>query len=64
MQTKVRYLGMKFIPTNAFTKIIKFDLNDRVGRVWKFYAWLEDSDTTPIEVKLLVLDNCLFNSIL
>ena len=35
-----------------------------VGRVCKFYAWLEDNDTTPIEVKLPVLDNCLFNSIL
>ena len=59
-----RYLGMKFIPTNEFTEIMKFNLNDRIGRVCKFYAWLEDNDTTPIEVKLLVLDNCLFNSIL
>ena len=59
-----KYLGMKFIPTNKLADIIKFNLNDRIGRVCKFYAWLEENDTTPIETKLLVLDNCLFNSIL
>ena len=59
-----RYLGMKFIPTMDFTKIIKHNLNDRKGRICKFYAWLEDNKDTPIEVKLLVLDNCLFSSLL
>jgi len=34
------------------------------GNICKFYAWLELNDSTPIEVKLLVLDNCFFNSVL
>ena len=37
----VRYLRMKFIPTNKFDEIIKFNLNDRKGRICKYYAWLE-----------------------
>ena len=59
-----RYLGMKYIPTIIFTDIIKFNLRDRKGIVCKFYAWLEDNDDTPIEIKLLVLDCCLFLSML
>ena len=59
-----RYLGFKFLPTNDFSKIIKHNLDDRKGRVSKFYAWLEDNRNTPIEIKLLVLDNCLFSSLL
>ena len=55
---------MKFIPTNKFTEILKFNLNDRKGRTSKFYAWLGDNINTLIEIKLLVLDNCLFSSIL
>ena len=30
----------------------------------KFYSWLEVNEETPIETKLLVLDNCIFSSIL
>ena len=59
-----RYLGMKYFPTNIFTGIVKFNMNDRKGKICKFYAWLEDSSDTPIEIKLLVLDNCLFLSLL
>ena len=59
-----KYLGMKFIPTNNFEEIIKFNLNDRKGKICKFYAWLENNYDTPIEIKLLVLDNCLFSSLL
>ena len=52
-----KYLGMKFIPTNNFEEIIKFNLNNRKGKICKFYAWLENNYDTPIETKLLVLDN-------
>ena len=30
----------------------------------KFYGWLEVNENTPIEVKLVVLDNCVFTAIL
>lgn len=59
-----RYLGVKFLPTNKFKNIIKFNLKDRNGTICKFYAWLEDNRDTPIEIKLLVLDCCLFKSLL
>ena len=55
---------MKFIPTIIFTEIVKFNLRDRKGIVCKFYAWLEDNNDTPIEIKLLVLDCCMFLSML
>ena len=58
------YLGMKFIPTNDIHKIIDRNLNERISNVCKFYPWLEVNDETPIEIKLLVLDNCIFSSIL
>ena len=59
-----RYLGMKYLPTEIFPTIIQHNLTDRKGRICKFYAWLEDNKDTPIEFKLLVLDNCLFLSLL
>ena len=45
-------------------KIIDINLNERINNVCKFYAWLEVNVETPIEIKLLVLDNCIFSSIL
>ena len=30
----------------------------------KYYAWLDINENTPIETKLLVLDNCCFNALL
>ena len=59
-----KYLGMKFIPTNDINKIIDINMNERINNVCKFYSWLEVNDETPIEIKLLVLDSCIFNSIL
>ena len=59
-----RYLGMTFVPTNDFTKIININLNDRMSNISKFYAWLQINTDTPIEIKLLVLDSCLFSSML
>ena len=59
-----RYLGMKFLPTNDVNKIITFNINGRLNNCCKFYSWLEVNEETPIEVKLMVLDGCLFSSIL
>ena len=55
---------MKFIPTNDINKIIDLNLNERIRNICKFYSWLEVNVETPIEIKLLVLDNCIFSSIL
>ena len=49
-----RYLGIKFIPTNNFDEIIKFNWKDRKGRMCKFYAWLEDNEETHIQIEILV----------
>ena len=59
-----KYLGTKFIPNNDTDKIISFNVADRKHNWAKFYGWIEVNNETPIEIKLLVLDNCLFNSIL
>ena len=54
---------MAFIPTSSFDEIIKFNLKDRIAKVCKIYAWLEDNNTPSVEVKLRVFDNCIFNFI-
>ena len=36
----------------------------RSGTISKYYAWLEANNETPIEIRMLILDNCLFSSIL
>ena len=59
-----RCLGVKFLPTIDVDKIITFNINDRSHNWARFYEWLEVNEETPIEIKTLVLDNCLFNSIL
>ena len=58
------YLGMNFIPTNDMKKIIDKNLNMEMFNVAKFYGWLENNDVTPIEIKLRVLDNCMFSALL
>ena len=59
-----RCLGLKFLPTSDADKIIMFNLEDRLHHWVRFYAWLEENEETPIEIKLLVLDCCIFLSIL
>ena len=58
------YLGFIFIQTNNVTKIIERNVNDKMYNVSKYYGWLEINGTTPIEVKLRVLDCCMFNAML
>ena len=57
-------LGMSYIPTNDLKKIISFNIKKRMVHVVKFYGWLEVNENTPVESKLLVLDNCVFGAIL
>ena len=59
-----KYLGMLFFPTNDITKIVTRNVNNRVGSISKFYAWLDINEHTPLEIKLMVLDNCMFSAIL
>ena len=59
-----KYIGMLFYPTSNTDTIMLKNLNKRMGNISKFYGWLEVNDNTPIEIKLLVLDNCMLCAIL
>ena len=59
-----KYLGMFFYPTKKISEILTRNMNKRVGAITKFYAWLDSNKNTPIEIKLLILDNCMFSTIL
>ena len=58
------YLGMLFLPTNDLKKILLFNINSRMKHIAKFYSWLEVNEKTPIETKLLVLDNGAFSAVI
>ena len=55
---------MLFFPTKNINEILKRNLNKRMGNISKFYAWLDVNTDTPVEVKLMVLYNCMFSAIL
>ena len=59
-----KYLGMLFFPTNDLNEIILKNINRRMVNVSKYYAWLEVNEDTPIDIKLLVLDQCMFTALL
>ena len=59
-----RYLGIFFYPTDDIVVIIQRNFDKRMVHVSKFYAWLSINENTPIDVKLTVLDGCLYNTIL
>ena len=59
-----KYLGNTFYPTNDIQLIIQKNINKRMFNTAKFYAWLDVNETTPIQVKLMVLDSCMFGAIL
>ena len=58
------YLGMLFYPTNDLDKIILNNLSKRKVNVAKYYVWLEFNENTPVDIKLLVLDQCMFTALL
>ena len=55
---------MIIFPTNDISKILTKNVNQRMNNICKFYALLEINKDTPIEIKLMILDNCLFSSLL
>ena len=59
-----KYLGMLFYPTSDLDTIILNNISKWKVNVAKYYAWLEINDNTPVGVKLLVLDQCMFTSLL
>ena len=59
-----KYLGMLFFPTNDISEIVLQNINKRMANVSKYYAWLGLNDETPIYIKLLVLDQCMFTALL
>ena len=59
-----KYLGTYYYPTNDITDIIKRNVNKRMGQFSKFYAWLSVNENTPVDVKIMILDNCVFGAIL
>ena len=59
-----KYLGMLFFPTNDLNDIILKNINKRMVNVSKYYAWLVVNEETPVDIKLLVLDQCMFTSLL
>ena len=50
--------------TGSTKELIIKNIDQRSGCIAKFYGWLQANIETPIEVKLLILDNCLFLSML
>ena len=59
-----KYIGTSFYPTSDVQEIIKKNINKRKVHLAKFYAWLDVNETTPIDNKLMVLDNCVFGAML
>ena len=54
---------MSFLPTNDLKEILLLNISNRMKNVAKFYSWLEVNENTPIDTKLLVLDNCAFSAL-
>ena len=58
------YLGIWFIASACITAQMKCNLNHRGYNIKKFYDWLDVNQMTPIIIKLLVLDLCMFGAYL
>ena len=59
-----RYLGTFVYPTNDITEIIQRNVNKRMVNVSKYYSWLSVKEWTPVDVKILVFDSCVFKALL
>ena len=58
-----RYLGVLFVCSDEIAEQILRNIEDRKGNMHKFYAWLEYNEDTPIQIKLIVLYNCVLANI-
>ena len=59
-----RYLGTFMYPTNSIKVIIQRNINKRMVNISKFYSWLSVNEWTPVDVKIMVLDGCVFQALL
>ena len=58
------WLGFWLCDTNDISEIIKHHISKKMIHTSSFYSWLAINEDTPINVKLVVLYNCLFATIL
>lgn len=58
------YLGLFLEHTRSVTNIMRTNLKMKMFNVIKYYNWLEINTTTPISIKLQVLDACMFAALL
>ena len=58
------YLGMKYVTSDIQTVHIKENLKSRSLNIHKYYEWLHVNEDTPINIKLEVLDACMFKAYL
>ena len=58
------WLGFRRCQSNVIPDIINFHFNKKIIHVCTFYSWLDVNRDTPIKIKIVVLYNCLFASLL
>ena len=58
------YLGMWITASNDISQHIKNNLKHRAYNIKKYYDWLNINESTPIQIKLRVLDNCMYSAYL
>ena len=54
------YLAMWVIASDDTSKRIECNFKQRAFSITKFYEWLAVNEFTPINIKLQVLDACMF----
>ena len=58
------YLGMLFTNTNDITDLMQANLKYKAFHKAKYFDWLDINENTSISIKLRVLDNCMYSSLL
>ena len=54
------YFGMHFTNTNDIKDLVRA----RTFNIATYYGWLDVNENTSISIKLRVLDNCMYSSLL
>ena len=58
------YLGMLLTNTNDIIDLIRANLKYKAFNIAKYFDWYSINEHTPIIIKLRVLDNCMYSSLL
>ena len=58
------YLGMLFTNTNDIKDLMRANLKNKAFNIAKYYDWLDMNENTSISIKLRVLGNCMYSSLL